>query len=56
MRPAGLRLLHVEPADIRDVVLLSRTSRAAQPLRDVLVDVLRAAVAPYDVSGYRTTA
>lgn len=51
VRPAGLRLLRLLPCETRDVVLLARASRAAQPLRQALVEVLREAVAPYD-EGY----
>lgn len=51
VRPAGLRLIGLDGADTRDIVLLSRASRAAQPLRQSLVEVLRHAVAPYNLPG-----
>lgn len=51
VRPAGLRLIGLHGADTRDIVLLSRASRAAQPLRQSLVEVLRHAVAPYHLPG-----
>lgn len=47
VRPAGLRLLPLEPRWTRDVVLLSRASRAQQPRHQLLLQVLSDAVAPY---------
>jgi DNA-binding transcriptional LysR family regulator len=49
VRPAGLRLLPLEPRTTRHIVLLARSSRAEQPLHQVLLEVLTAAVGPYDL-------
>lgn len=55
LRPAGLRLLPLVPRETRHVVLLSRASRVHQPLQQMLLEVLRAAVAPYDTDGATRT-
>lgn len=48
VRPVGLRLLGLRPVATRDIVLLTPARRSPSPLRELLVDVLRQVVAPYD--------
>jgi DNA-binding transcriptional LysR family regulator len=47
MRPDGLRLIDLDGADRRSIVLFARSGHAAQPSRRLLLEALREAMNPY---------